>query len=618
MRKVKNAQLKYDNSNINSNVYGITYKFYNLKHYKNTELTKNLSRISKIQLPSGKQYWIKQMHYCKVSKKYINLYSLLLDIHLLKYSYNQVLATPHNFWFDRKLKQYLIKSSNLDWFNALMNLLTKPNITFKSKPTIYVTKQLNDIYLTRLQSLVLKKALENILREVYSKESSIEGLYSTSELNVDHVIFKIRKKLNNSLWALTFKNQFITNNLTNKKIQNLLEKRIRDKNFVNILIKLSNNHSMDDNFDKVSSVLCNLYYLQLDQYMLYLHKEYNLVLHESTINVRFPEINNLIINALVFLSIKKYKQILFDNLKQVNAKNKYSLIHYARYLDKFLISIKGSKKVVFLIKRQMLSFFKSSFKINLKQTQLIYLLTNQCHFLGFCFEKKIFLVNNIKKERHQQKLKKLKIKTWFKNFESINKWKMPIVEKIKYLPFKMWSKLLQINHLVNLKQKLFSNLKKPSVANSNASLKQKRVLKILIPLKKIKRNLRFFGIVNKNDKPSAINKLLLCYTEEIIIWYNALAYGLLKYYKNCSNYDKLCVYINYFFRWSLLHTLAKKHKKPLNKIIFKYSKDIKIKSTTTHKIITQLFTLKLTKAFKLKQKNKGTFLPGINYVYEYN
>jgi hypothetical protein len=65
--------------------------------------------------------------------------------------------------------------------------------------------------------------------------------------------------------------------------------------------------------------------------------------------------------------------------------------------------------------------------------------------------------------------------------------------------------------------------------------------------------------------------------ETIISWYASLARGFLTYYSCADNFYKVKSIINYQIRWSMYHTLAKKHKMSLRKLFSIYGQEFEHK-----------------------------------------
>jgi hypothetical protein len=68
------------------------------------------------------------------------------------------------------------------------------------------------------------------------------------------------------------------------------------------------------------------------------------------------------------------------------------------------------------------------------------------------------------------------------------------------------------------------------------------------------------GIVSSNKKPQSYNKILNSADNIIIRYYSSLGNGLLSYYRCCDNLNAVKNIVLYYLRFSLLKTLADKHK----------------------------------------------------------
>lgn len=96
--------------------------------------------------------------------------------------------------------------------------------------------------------------------------------------------------------------------------------------------------------------------------------------------------------------------------------------------------------------------------------------------------------------------------------------------------------------------------------------------RIYAPLDKIKERMGDWGMVN-NQKftPRANGQVFKFHDVAIIDYYKSKAYGLLHYYQPANNFHEIKKIVDYHMRWSLLHTLAGKHKKKVWEIIQLYS-----------------------------------------------
>ena len=92
---------------------------------------------------------------------------------------------------------------------------------------------------------------------------------------------------------------------------------------------------------------------------------------------------------------------------------------------------------------------------------------------------------------------------------------------------------------------------------------------------KIYKRLEKASIINSKKKPICKNSLLAVEPWLIISYYNNIAHGLLSYFRCTDNLNTVKKIVTYHLRYSLLHTLARKHKCSIKKILEMYSKEIK-------------------------------------------
>lgn len=86
--------------------------------------------------------------------------------------------------------------------------------------------------------------------------------------------------------------------------------------------------------------------------------------------------------------------------------------------------------------------------------------------------------------------------------------------------------------------------------------------RIYAPMNEIKERMSAWGMVeNKKFSPRANGQVFKYHDVSIIDYYKAKAYGLLHYYQPANNLHEIKKIVDYHMRWSLIHTLAGKHKK---------------------------------------------------------
>ena len=100
--------------------------------------------------------------------------------------------------------------------------------------------------------------------------------------------------------------------------------------------------------------------------------------------------------------------------------------------------------------------------------------------------------------------------------------------------------------------------------------------RIYAPIRELKDRMRTWGMLSKNGKPIANGVTFRYHEISIIEFYKQKALGFLNYYRPASNFHGVKKLVNYHMRWSLIHTLAGKHKKKVHQIIKIYGKAPKV------------------------------------------
>jgi len=114
----------------------------------------------------------------------------------------------------------------------------------------------------------------------------------------------------------------------------------------------------------------------------------------------------------------------------------------------------------------------------------------------------------------------------------------------------------------------------------------KLAFSLFVSMKKLKNRLKKWNILTLNNKPKACGTLFQYTDRNIIEFFKNKSLYWLKYYYPALNFFKIKKLINYHLRWSLIHTLAGKHRVKIYKIIQKYGKTPKIKVYNNKKIQT--------------------------------
>lgn len=113
-----------------------------------------------------------------------------------------------------------------------------------------------------------------------------------------------------------------------------------------------------------------------------------------------------------------------------------------------------------------------------------------------------------------------------------------------------------------------------TIKRATSGIKQGLRPRLFIPQNTIIDRMRQWGMIDqKINKPTACNALLKYHDIQFIEHFKSKARGLLEYYRPASNYHWIKKQVNYHMRWSLLFTIARKHKKNLTDIVKLFGKN---------------------------------------------
>lgn len=231
-----------------------------------------------------------------------------------------------------------------------------------------------------------------------------------------------------------------------------------------------------------------------------------------------------VISPFVHLFFKPFDEYL-ENLKK-EFENKELImrpsISFVRYADKFIVGVssRGSYKETIYIRDLLNSFFYKELGLNLKtnNTNIVHLGSQSAEFLGYYITTKSSSLKNIQ------------------------------------YPFQP-----------AVSQRGGKN-------NKNIiSTGVKRIPRLIINKKAIKQWLIFEGLASEDGKPRYVGKWLYLSDGEIIHRFNRTLTRLKTYYLEFSNRGQLHE-AGYIIKYSLLHTLAAKHRS-LSKVLAKYVVD---------------------------------------------
>ena len=112
----------------------------------------------------------------------------------------------------------------------------------------------------------------------------------------------------------------------------------------------------------------------------------------------------------------------------------------------------------------------------------------------------------------------------------------------------------------------------PAIIRAVSGVKIKRLVRILFPKDEFNKKLRTLGVIHKViTRPTGVGFLSPLSDQDIIDWFSLKASGIWNYYSCVDNIWDVKQLINWKLRYSLLGTLAMKHKSSIKQCINKYS-----------------------------------------------
>jgi len=112
----------------------------------------------------------------------------------------------------------------------------------------------------------------------------------------------------------------------------------------------------------------------------------------------------------------------------------------------------------------------------------------------------------------------------------------------------------------------------PARTRAVSSVKMKRSVRILFPMDEFNKKLRTLGVIHKViTRLTGLGFLTPLSDHDIIDWFSLKASGIWNYYSCADNIWDVKQLINWKLRYSLLGTLAMKHKFSIKQCISKYS-----------------------------------------------
>lgn len=461
-----------------------------------------------------------------------DLYRLLCNKELLIISYNIIKFKSKNKGFNYDTQ--MLKSLSKKILDKIICDLKTQQFVFEPIKEIYSSKKTGKVSLS-LRDKIVQQAMLLILKSIYEPTFSDYNHSFKPNKSCHTALKEIRKSWSGSKWAIEGNIRGSYNNLNHHIIIIILQRKIQDQRFIQLLWKFLRSGKIIDNKYVNSKLgipqrgifsyfLINIYLNEFDQFIHYIIDLFNLnnfqcsnLEYIKALESKMFQFKKKFTNSTIYFLNEIIKLIQLKRFYILSKKTidlKYIRIKYIRYGDNWIIGIVGTKS----FSTKLLSIIDGFLKKELKL--IIY-------------------------------------------FEQISITYFPS-KKVKFLGYQ-----LQIGQSSILGQ---------------SRKKAEQQTRLFIPTKEIILNLSKNNFC-KNGKGIKKKGWILYSDEMITKKYNLILLRLRNYYSLADNYKISINRIQYILKFSWAHTLATKHRTRISKQIVRYKElGLKIENNITNNI----------------------------------
>lgn len=474
-------------------------------------------------------------------------YKQLFDINIYKESYDVLKSKPGNM--TPGTDNYTLDGISKDWMNIIIQQLKDRSFQFKPSNIIYIPKpngKLRPLGIPSPRDKIIQQAIRMIFESVF-EPLFLNSSHGFRPKRSPHTAILEVRKWNGITWMIEGDIKGYFDNINHEILANLLKKEIKDSNLIDLYWKLvkagyiNNGRYQESNLGVpqggvLSPLLSNIYLHEFDKFMVGVIDRYSTNKPTSRPN----EIHTKKYEEIIKLRKKPFSpqiKILQKELIKIPSvirdNNTGTKVYYNRFADDWIIGVTGPLALAETIKQEVTTFLKFQLKLTLSEekTKITHLGNEKAKYLGF----EIFKRNR----KYTESLIK-KTNTVYGRRRSTNQ------GIIVYAPMKSLIEKLE-NH-------------------------------------------GFAKMVNGKIKPCSITKWIFMNPYDIILRYNALLRGTLRYYTMVENRNQFS-YFNWIILFSCAFTLSRKWNVSPPKVFQKLGKTLKvteISKTTGRKLEVSL------------------------------
>jgi len=301
---------------------------------------------------------------------------------------------------------------NLKILQQLREKVITESYQFKAVNEIQIAKlncQTESFKLQILNDQIVQEVIRIILEAIYEPDFSKQNFGFCQNLGPHDALEYIESKFHKVDWVIKSDIKITNSSINNKKLCQILKKKIQDVRFINLICKLIKCYSLEQSkysnlnsnifqINIVSSILANIYYNEFDQWVqkrLKMIKKSIIIqqnqkqLSEQIIKIRekLKKLNKNSENYEFFF--KKWKILKKQKIKNLN---KHIQIEYVRYTNDWIIGISGDKFLANQLEVEIIHFLEVRLKqkIHFIKTNITDLRSGKVNFLGY----EIYLTRN--------------------------------------------------------------------------------------------------------------------------------------------------------------------------------------------------------------------------------
>jgi len=455
-----------------------------------------------------------------------NLLKLLSDTDILLAAYTNLKSSPGNL--TPGIDKETLDGLNLSWFQNLQKDLNTNKFQFRPARRLEIPKAngkgTRPLGIVSPRDKIVQGAMLLILEAIFEPTFMTNSHGFRPKRGCHSALGQIKRTYTAVNWFIEGDISKCFDSFDHKLLVKLIERRIRDKGFTDLLYKaLKAGYLFQGQFFSpdlgtpqgsiVSPILCNILLHELDKFVEELRANFDIG-NRHRINPEWRKLSR----------VGQIKTIHRNNIgSRMFNDSSYKRLRYVRYADDFLIGIIGSKQDCVDLREKIHTFLAQELKLdlNLDKTKITNAKESTAHFLGT--------------DIRITPLSKRPVIRVFRNGSS-------------YL----------------------------SSVNTRPQL--------LVPIKKLVAKLESKGIAKPGGKPTRWGHMFPFEVAHIVKHYFTMWQGISNYYSFADNYG-LLGRIHYILKYSCVLTLASKLRLGTAKQVFKkFGKDIKI--IKNNKLIT--------------------------------